>query len=450
MARPAVVNRRQRREKEVQEVGLSPQPPEAFFSLTTRRQFIAGSAGLAAAGVTVRAVDQGLFWPFDRPALAAWSDWQRYQGALGPVAGALLAPSPHNSQPWRFALGQGGIDLFEVPARGLGVLDPFGRERLAALGAALQTMVLAATGVGAIRVRLMPDPGDAAHIARVVLVDGPPPPPHPLRRAIARRHTHRGAWTGAPLRDADRALLATASPWPDVRVLLFAAGSGAGKRFATLTAEATDAIAGDAEMATASHRWFRHGRRDEDAHKDGLTLATAGLPEPMRIAATLLPPVDAATAAAHWSAATRDTMLPTASLFGLILVADPWDRGTALRAGAVWQRLHLGAAAIGIAAQPLNQLPEMIDRERALGSPPRFARAATALLPDPALRPTFGFRLGHAETPAGRSLRRPVGDVIGAPARLEFDVEEERRRGLRLPLQPSLPSTGFAVEGLGK
>jgi hypothetical protein len=78
------------------------------------------------------------------------------------------------------------------------------------------------------------------------------------------------------------------------------------------------------------------------------------------------------------------------------------------------------------------------------------ARVADALLPDPAWRPTFGFRLGHAETPARRSLRRPVGEVIGAPARLEFEIEEERRRGLRLPPQPAMPGIGFAPETMAR
>jgi hypothetical protein len=129
----------------------------------------------------------------------------------------------------------------------------------------------------------------------------------------------------------------------------------------------------------------------------------------------------------YWLQSTRDTQLPTASAFGLILVADPWDRRTGLVAGGVWQRLQLQATALGLASQPLNQLVEMIDRERQLGQPPRFARAADALLDDPAWRPTFAFRLGLADSAAPASPRRPVTEVLGPPARLEFDIAESRR-----------------------
>jgi hypothetical protein len=39
-----------------------------------------------------------------------------------------------------------------------------------------------------------------------------------------------------------------------------------------------------------------------------------------------------------------------APLLGLIVVRDPYDRPTALRAGHPWQRLHLLVTARGLAA----------------------------------------------------------------------------------------------------
>jgi hypothetical protein len=100
-----------------------------------------------------------------------------------------------------------------------------------------------------------------------------------------------------------------------------------------------------------------------------------------------------------------------------------------LLVGSAWQRLHLNATAAGLVAQPLNQLPEMIDREAQLRAPPRFARAADALLDDPAWRPSFAFRLGLADAPAGAALRRPVSAVIGPPARMAWEVEQWEAAG---------------------
>lgn len=397
--------------------------------MINRRTVLVGAGGLAAAGIGARAWQQGLLGG-DNPALAAWDDWAtgRQVGPLKLVGAAVLAASPHNTQPWAFAVGRLGVDIFEVPARALGAMDPFGRERLAGLGAAIHNMALASTADGrAARVHLLPDAGNPLHAARVLL--GPPgrgPPPHPLLPFIARRHTHRGAWRGGDVGDARTAQLLAFPAFADVRVALFPAASRRGRHFAALTISATQAIAEDAAMMDASHRWFRHERSDAVQQMDGLTLATSGVSPLLAAAGALLPAQSAASEGRYWLAATRDTQVPTASLFGFILTPRPHDRRSALLVGSAWQRLHLNATAAGLVAQPLNQLPEMIDREAQLSRPPATARAVDALLDDPAWRPGFAFRIGLADAPAGAALRRPVSDVLGAPARLAWDVEQWR------------------------
>ncbi|MEI6486266.1 MAG: hypothetical protein WCO11_08370 [Sphingomonadales bacterium] len=397
-----------------------------------RRQLLLGSGGLAMAALAGRAWQQGLLGG-DQPALAAWDDWasQRQQGPLRLVGAGVLAASPHNTQPWTFAVGRLGVDVFEVPQRNLGTMDPFGRERLAGLGAAIHNMALASTALRrAARVRLLPDPLNPAHVARVFLgPDNSGPAPHPLLPFIARRHTHRGPWRGGALPDAAIAQLLAFPAFPGVRVALFTADSPRGRRFATLTEDATAAIAGDLAMMTDSHRWFRHDHGVAQARMDGLTLATSGTSPLLAIAGALLPDQTPQSEGRYWLAATRETHLPTASMFGLILTPQPHDRRAALLVGSAWQRLHLDAAAAGLVAQPLNQLPEMIDRELQLGRPPAFAAAADALLDDPAWRPSFCFRLGRADAPAPPALRRPVSAVLGPPARLAWEVDQWRAVG---------------------
>lgn len=400
--------------------------------MLNRRRLLVGGAGLAAAGLGGRAWQQGLLGG-DNPALGAWDDWalQRHDGPLKLVGAGVLAASPHNTQPWAFALGRLGVDIFEVAGRNLGSMDPFGRERLAGLGAAIHNMALASTALGrSARVKLLPDPGNPAHVARVLLgPDGSGPAPHRLLPFIARRHTHRGVWRGSVLGAETLAAVLNFPPFAGVRVLIVPASGPRGQRFAALTAEATAAIVADAAMMADSHRWFRHAHREAMARKDGLTLATSGVSPWLAALAAMLPPQSAASEGDYWLAATRDTHLPTASAFGLILAADPHDRRTALLVGSAWQRLHLNATAAGLVAQPLNQLPEIIDREAQLGQPPRFARAADALLDDVAWRPAFAFRLGVADEPAGAALRRPVSDVLGPPSRLAWDVEQWKAAG---------------------
>ncbi len=400
--------------------------------MISRRRLIAGGGTLALAGVTGRAWQQGLLGG-DNPALAAWDEWAsgRQIGVLKLVGAGVLAASPHNTQPWAFAVGRLGVDIFEVPSRALGAMDPFGRERLAGLGAAIHNMALASTGITrAARVRLLPDPQNARHVARIVLgPDGSGPAAHRLLPFIGRRHTHRGAWRGGGVGDVRTAQLLDFPAFPDVRVALFAAGSARGQRFAALTSEATAAIAADDAMMAASHQWFRHERSDAQRHMDGLTLATSGVPSWLAAAGAMLPAQSAAAEGRYWLASTNDTQLPTASLFGFILTPTPRDRRSALLVGSAWQRLHLNATAAGLVAQPINQLPEMVDREAQLGRPPATARALDALLDDPAWRPSFGFRIGIADAPAGAALRRPVSAVLGPPARIDWEVEQWRAAG---------------------
>ena len=46
---------------------------------------------------------------------------------------ASLAPSVHNTQPWRFTWDGRALSLYDDAARALPVLDPTGRERLLSL-----------------------------------------------------------------------------------------------------------------------------------------------------------------------------------------------------------------------------------------------------------------------------------------------------------------------------
>ncbi len=391
-----------------------------------RRTALLGGGGAVVIGLGVRAIDQGLIIPRDRPGLAAWHDWQarRYAGPLALVSAGILAASPHNTQPWRFALSRYGVDVFEDPTRALGAMDPFGRERLLGLGAAVHNMALATTSIDRrAAVKLLPDAGNPQHVATIELgPEGERTALHPLLGAIGRRHTDRGPYRGGAISAGALATLLGAARSDAVRIAIFPAGSARGQRFGALTIDATAAIAADSAMMAASHAWFRHGRREQDRSMDGLSLATAGLSPWLAAAGAILPAQSAATEGEYWLAATRDTAVPTASAFGMIMVADIADRRSLLLAGAAWQRLHLLATELGLAVQPLNQLPEMIDRQRQLRQPPRFAKATDALLDDPLWRPAFGFRIGHPLAAAAASPRRPVSVVIGQPARLDYDV----------------------------
>src|SRR5215472_16159457 len=85
------------------------------------------------------------------------------------LAAAARAPSVHNTQPWRFAVGPHAIDLYADPKRKLGQ-DRDGREMLISCGAALFGLRLAVRGLGYLpAVRLLPDSSQPTLLARVAL-----------------------------------------------------------------------------------------------------------------------------------------------------------------------------------------------------------------------------------------------------------------------------------------
>lgn len=81
---------------------------------------------------------------------------------------ATLAPSVHNTQPWRFVVSEDGIDVCVDRSRRLAVIDPSGRQMLLSLGCALfnARASLAAEGVP-ISVSRFPDGSTVDVVARI-------------------------------------------------------------------------------------------------------------------------------------------------------------------------------------------------------------------------------------------------------------------------------------------
>lgn len=107
---------------------------------------------------------------------------------------ARLAPSIHNSQPWRFGIRGNAIEIRADRNRRLRVLDPTGRQLMISMGCALfNARVALAAERREVSVHRLPDPADFALVARCVVADRTSPW-HPLVRldpAIDRRRSNR-------------------------------------------------------------------------------------------------------------------------------------------------------------------------------------------------------------------------------------------------------------------
>src|ERR1700675_1706224 len=118
-----------------------------------RRSFLKGAGVvtvLVAGGGVLRAYDQGVFSVGEGPAYEPWQDWRSNSndGPLLLVRAAILAASPHNTQPWLFKVTSSWIELYVDTARNVGALDPYLREEHIGIGCALENLMLSAAANG--------------------------------------------------------------------------------------------------------------------------------------------------------------------------------------------------------------------------------------------------------------------------------------------------------------
>lgn len=377
---------------------------------------IAGATVVIAGGALAwRAVEQGVFSAGTGVAYEPWTSWHADDPAraLRLVRAAVLAANPHNSQPWMFRVDDDSIDLFADTRRNIGAIDPYLREMYLGVGCALENLLIAAAHDGyRAAVRLMPDAANTAHAAQISL--------YPAARvssdlydAIPKRHTNRAAYdTGRAVQPEQLVQLAApAEDLRDVKVIWFTMPEER-KRVGDLIVAATEAIIADEQQSTDSAKWFRWRWDEVQTHRDGLTLDAQNLPPLIDFAAKVLPPMSREAADAGWLRATREQHVTTAAVFGFIAVPGANDHASHIRGGQLWQRMHLKATVMGLAAHPLNQMPERADRERQLGIEPRFGRALWELVGDPNLHVLMPFRIGYPTAEAKPSPRRDLKSVL--------------------------------------
>ncbi len=166
---------------------------------------------------------------------------------------AARAPSVHNTQPWRFRVGDGAIELYADATRQLRV-DPDGREMLISCGAALFGLRLAVRSLGCLaEVDLLPSRPMLARV-RLGSLSAMTEAERKMLKAVPHRHTHRGAFDPDPV---PAGLLADlqADAHAEGAALIVVDSPATRRKLAAIAAIASRKQARDPQLRAETLRW---------------------------------------------------------------------------------------------------------------------------------------------------------------------------------------------------
>lgn len=383
-------------------------------ALINRRNFLKGSAiisSLAVAGGFWRATENGVFSTGKGPAYTAWETSSN--GLEGLVNAAILAANAHNAQPWLFKFGNSSIELKADTGRNLGPVDPYLREMYISLGCVLENLIVAAKEKGySPKITYFPDQQDIKYIAKIDLTTMKPVHTE-FYDAIPERHMNRGPYdTNRPVtQELIESLINLNNDKSEVKLFMYESQKDKLK-IGQAMVEATESLISDKEQIGIDPKWTRQSWQDIEKYKDGITIDAQGLPTLTRVIAKMLPPLSPEQNNQFWLNTLKNKQVATAAAFGFITVSDLKDYLQVVKAGQLWQRLHLWATTKGLGMQIMNQLSERRDRELSLNSTPHFGDKLSEILGTSEWQSIIQFRMGYPTIEALPSPRRPVKDVL--------------------------------------
>lgn len=337
------------------------------MNLTRRKMIflVGGGAVVAASGAFGYAATRS-----PQTAYLPWAQAGTYSDPrMRALSWALLAPNPHNRQPWLADLSVDGvITLHADPGRMLPHTDPFNRQITIGLGCFLELLRMAAAEDGyRADAELFPQGSSAVcldqrPIARITFKSDPAVARDPLFALVPARRSNKEPF------EMNRTLA------PALLSELGAVVRG-GARFGgtvapsevgdlrELTREALRIEIETPHTFQESVDLFRIGWHEVDANPDGIDF-TGPVFESLRLTRQFSREAASDPTSFAYKAGLDAVFANTDTAMGHVwLVTDDNSRETQIATGADWLRVNIAATALGLGFQPLSQalqeFPEM-------------------------------------------------------------------------------------------
>lgn len=300
---------------------------------------------------------------------------------------ATLAANGHNTQPWKFRVSDGAIDILPDLTRRTPVVDPDDHHLFASLGCTAENLALASAARGR--------PGKigfGSDSVRVALGRQGASTPSAMFDAIPRRQSTRAMFDGRAVSAADLTSLAAAAAVPGVDLVLVTDRARI-KRIGDLVAAGNGEQMADPAFMRELKQWLRFNPREALATRDGLFSVASGNPKLPDWLGPIM--VDRFLSADGENAKYVEQIQSSAGI--AVFVSERADKDHWVRAGRACQRFALQATALGMKHAFINQPVEVAHLRPALA----------ALVGANGRRPDLVMRFGYGPT-LPFSARRPA------------------------------------------
>jgi hypothetical protein len=378
-----------------------------MLSRITRRNILkVAVAGVGSAAVGVYFLDKSCKADYSHPAYLYWD--KNTPGALHLTRYlalcASLAPSPHNTQPWRFVAGKNEINVFADRTRNLGRGDADFRMMLMSIGCAVENIHIAALQLGYdARVAAAADTEFArsGFCARIVLAPQSEPVKHALFDSIFQRQTTRAPFLNSAVPAALTQSISGMNDSPDLTLHWFDQPQDIAK-INRVHGEAVRSFVASAAYQDGL-KWWRYTRDEMLARRDGISIFTSCAPGLIKQYFQIS--VDQAAMSGQFGQdgeiELMDKLFAATPLWGAI-TSKQTGNNARLEAGRLLERVYLETTRQNYQIMPVAYVPEQ----------PEHAATMKTLFDIPREHELLSvFRIGRAQT-CERSVRRLLSDVV--------------------------------------